>query len=559
MPAWLQRQLPFLRWPRPTADTLRADLFAGITVGLVLIPQALAYATLAGMPPATGLYAALLPGIIGILFGSSPLLAVGPVALTSLLTFSALAPLAEPGGAEWVSLAIWLALYSGLIQWLLGICRMGVFANFISNAVITGFINAAAIIILCSQLPSLLGLPGPFDGHWLETAATHWQQAPGVWLTTAALGLGSIGMLVVLRRWVPAIPGVIVVCALGIALSAGLGFSGHVVGTIPAGLPGLTLPPALSPEQHRALLTPAIVIALVSFTEAMSSCRTLARNEKTPWDRNQELIGQGLAKMASGFSGAFPVSGSFSRSALNAYSGAKTAWSTLFAAACVALGLCFLTGLLADLPKAVLAAIIIVPVLNLIDLQGLHQIWRVSRKDGVVALVTAAVTLLTAPHLYWGIVAGFGLSILFFLYQHAMPRIVELGRHESGALRDRAVYGLPPIAPGTLMVRMDASLTFITAAPLERFIRQRIDRKPAVATVILSASSLNRIDSTGTDTLAQIAQLLSDRNIRLYVSGAKYQVRAAIQQAGLMALLGDGAFTATDQHAIDRAVSTSPA
>ena len=388
MSVWT-RLLPFLGWPRPTRQSLRQDLFAGLTVGLVLVPQALAYATLAGMPPVTGLYAALLPGVVGILWGSSPLLAVGPVALTSLLTFAAISPMATPESGEWVTLAIWLAIYSGLIQFLLGALRLGLIANFVSNAVITGFLNAAALIILVSQLPALLGV----DGGGLRSAFTalggHLADPDPAWLWTLAFGPGAMLLLWLQKRWLPRAPGVLVVCVLGIAASALLGyagFGGAVVGAVPAGLPEFGWPASLTLEQHRALLPAALIIALISFTEAMSSARSLPSPDGRLWDQNQELVGQGLAKVASGLSGAFPVSGSFSRTALNRYVGANSGWSALFAALCTLLCLLFFTGYLQHLPRAILAAIIMVPVFGLISPMAFVRLWRASLDDGVVAI-----------------------------------------------------------------------------------------------------------------------------------------------------------------------------
>ncbi|MEO8249387.1 MAG: SulP family inorganic anion transporter, partial [Burkholderiales bacterium] len=292
-----RRLFPFLFWPRPTMQALRKDAWAGISVGLVLVPQALAYATLAGMPPETGLYAALIPSVIGVLWGSSPLLAVGPVALTSLLTFASLQPLATPGSAEWVQLAIWLAIYSGLIQFALGATRLGAVANFVSFPVVSGFINAAALIIMFSQLPALLGLPAHLDMNWFSSVSASLHDSPRAMALTAAFGVGSLVFLMLQKRLAPRWPGVLMVSMIGIGLSALIGY-GHagaaVVGEVPGGLPPLALPPSIGFAQHRALLPAAIIIALISFTEAMSSCRTLARGRNERWDENQELIGQGL-------------------------------------------------------------------------------------------------------------------------------------------------------------------------------------------------------------------------------------------------------------------------
>ncbi|MCQ6262724.1 SulP family inorganic anion transporter [Alcanivorax sp. MM125-6] len=553
MSVWT-RLLPFLGWPRPTRQSLRQDLFAGLTVGLVLVPQALAYATLAGMPPVTGLYAALLPGVVGILWGSSPLLAVGPVALTSLLTFAAISPMATPESGEWVTLAIWLAIYSGLIQFLLGALRLGLIANFVSNAVITGFLNAAALIILVSQLPALLGV----DGGGLRSAVTalggHLAHPDPAWLWTLAFGPGAMLLLWLQKRWLPRAPGVLVVCVLGIAASALLGyagFGGAVVGAVPAGLPEFGWPASLTLEQHRALLPAALIIALISFTEAMSSARSLPSPDGRLWDQNQELVGQGLAKVASGLSGAFPVSGSFSRTALNRYVGANSGWSALFAALCTLLCLLFFTGYLQHLPRAILAAIIMVPVFGLISPMAFVRLWRASLDDGVVAIATFVVTLASVPYLHWGVFTGFVLAMLFFLYRRAHPRLIELGLHPAGTLRDRRLHDLPPLAPGVLSLRLDASLTYLTAPLLDRFVRLRLRDEPDIRVVLICASAMNAMDATGAETLERLHRDLAGRGVRLAFSGVKKQVRDVMEHTGLLARLGEDNLFVNNREAIE--------
>ena len=547
------RLFPFLNWQRPGAQALRKDALAGLSVGLVLVPQALAYATLAGMPPETGLYAALIPSIIGVLWGSSPLLAVGPVALTSLLTFASLQPLATPGSAEWVQLAIWLAIYSGLIQFALGALKLGAVANFVSFPVISGFINAAALIIIFSQLPALLGLPGHLDLGWFGRAAATLRESPAQMAATAAFGLGALVLLMLQKRLAPRLPGVLIICLVGIGISAATGFAhigGAVAGEVPGGLPPIRLPPSIGFEQHRALLPAAIIIALISFTEAMASCRTLARGRNERWDENQELIGQGLAKIASGISGAFPVSGSFSRSALNAYVGATSAWSTLFSAACVTVVLAWLTGYLFHLPKAVLAAIIIVPVLSLIDVQVFKKLWIASREDGIIAATTFAVTLASVPYLHWGVFVGFFISLLFFLYRRARPRIVELGAHPDGTLRSRDVFGLPPLRDDVFAVRMDAAISYISAPVLERFILDRVSAKRGLHTVLVSCAPVNDIDGTGLEMLQQLRRNLGGQGIELRLAGLRKQVSDALERTGIAAEFGKAAFYPTEQAAI---------
>ena len=549
VPSAFLKLFPFLHWGRPSVDSLRRDVWAGITVGLVLVPQALAYATLAGMPPHTGLYAALLPSIVGMLWGSSPLLAVGPVALTSILVFGSLSSMAAPESDAWVGLAIWLALYSGLFQLLLGVFRMGSIANLVSQPVVTGFMNAAAVIIMLSQLPQLLGIAFHMQ-HWMSPFA--FITVSNGSAITAAFGCTAILLLYLFRQYAPKLPGVLLVTVLGILASRLLdypGLGGAIVGPLPSELPALALPPAISLNSHRELWLSALILAIVSFTEAMSSCRVIARKQRERWDENQELIGQGLAKITSGLCGAFPVSGSISRSALNLYAGATSAWASLVAALCVLFSLLFLTGFIRDLPYSVLAAMIMVPVFNLLDFAAFRRLLHISRDDAAVAAVTFIVTLLFSPRLHFGVFAGLGLTMVTFLYRRAHPRIIEVALHGDGTLRDRLRFSLPPLAPDLLAVRMDSALNFLTAAALERFIIDRQSADPSIRRVLLSASGINDIDASGVDILESLAQSLYAQGIELSLAAVKKQVWEVMERAGLIALIGTERLFATDGEA----------
>lgn len=537
MPASLLRWFPFLQWSRPTPATLGRDAWAGASVGLVLVPQAIAYATLAGMPAETGLYAAMLPAIVGALWGSAPLLAVGPVALTSLLTFGSLAPLAAPGSTQWVTLAVWLALYAGFVQLMLGVCRFGRIADLVSQPVVAGFINAAALIIIGSQLPDLLGLRGVTWQQW-PAALSRSVVDVGTGPSSAVFGLGAVAALVVFKRMFPRWPGMLIVGVAGIVVSAGTGYEqrgGDVVGALAAGLPALALPPTLSLDQHRMLWPAAFILALVSFAEAMSSCRTLARKQQQPWDENQELVGQGLAKIASGLCGAFPVSGSFSRSALNLYAGAVSGWSSLFSTVCVLVTALFLVEWIYHLPSAVLAAMIIVPTVNLLEPSAFSRLLRISRDDALVMATTFVVTLLSLPYIHWGVFAGIATAMAAFLYRRSHPRIIEVSLHDDGTLRDRERFALPALAPGLLAVRIDGALNFLTAAPLERFVAARCTQSGAIKCVLLCASGMNDIDASGVETLQAIQRTLQDKGIVLYLSAVKKQVSDVLERAGMLA------------------------
>jgi SulP family sulfate permease len=549
----IKKIFPFLNWPRPSAGALRRDAWAGISVGLVLVPQAIAYATLAGMPPHTGLYAAMLPAVAGVLWGSSALLAVGPVALTSLLVYGSLMPLAQPGTRLWVDLAIWLSLYAGVIQFLLGAFKLGRIANIVSQPVIVGFINAAALIIILSQVPALLGID--LSLATFRSLADGTFRLPAAAPMTSAFGGASLALLLLFKRFLPRLPGILLVTIGGIAASMAFAYAAHggqVAGAIPGGLPTFSLPSFISFDSHRELWPAALIVALISFTEAMSSCRVLARKTNEQWNENQELIGQGLAKFISGLNGAFPVSGSFSRSALNLYAGATSAWSTLFAAACVGLSLLFLTDLIYHLPRSVLAAMIIVPVLNLFDFRAMRRLFSVARSEGTIAAVTFAVTLFSMPRLHWGVFAGVGLTMIVYLYRLTTPRIVEVGQHKDGTLRDRSRFDLPPLAPDLLAVRIDAALNFLTAAALERFIVSHLREHRHIRRVLFCAGSVNDIDASGIETLESLKALLATEGVDFSVSAIKKQVWDVLEDAGLIAAIGSDHIYATDREAIAR-------
>ncbi|MCJ0765109.1 SulP family inorganic anion transporter [Variovorax terrae] len=526
MPSSLHRWFPFLAWPRPTRHLLHGELWAGLTVGLMVIPQGVAYAALAGMPLVTGIYASMLPALVAVLWSSSTRLSVGPTALTCLLVASSLTGLAEPGSPQWINLAVWLALLSGLLQVGLGFMRFGWLLNVVSSPVLTGFTQAAAVLILASQLPALLG----FRHDWAGMLAQ-----PEVNLAAAAFGLGSLAALVLARRWSPRFPAVVLVVGLSAGLSAGLGFEasgGKVVGALAAGLPSFYVPSLLPWQALGELMVPALVITLVSFLETASSAKVDSQRGGHRWDQDQDLIGQGLAKITSAFSGAFPTSSSFSRSALNLFAGAQTGWATLVSVVVVLLALLLLTPVLHYVPQSVLAAVVVAAIYGTLKPAAFARLWRVSRVEAATGSVTFAVTVLSAPRLYWGVITGLMMGLLHFLYQRLHPRIIEVGLHPDGSLRDRHLWHLPPLAPGLYALRMDAELDFASATSLERAISDQVAAQPAVRHVCLFAQPINRIDATGVEIFGQIRQVLAARGITLHISGIKLPVETVLRRAG---------------------------
>jgi len=522
----LQRFLTFKHWPRLTPELARIEVLAGLTVALVMIPQAVAYAGLAGMPLVTGLYTCLVPALLAVLFGSANRLSVGPAALTCVLIGASLAGLAEPGSADWVSLAVWLSLMSGGIQLLLGLGSYGWLINLISSPIMMGFTQAASLLIMASQVPALLGVSA------FEDAATNWP----VWLTDwpAWFGVGSLLLLFGLRRMLPRWPGVMLVMSAASALGFAIGYEQHgsVIGLLPSGLPALYWPHWPGWSVLNQLWVPAMVIALVSFLETASSARIECQRDGKRWDDNTELFSQGLAKLASALSGSFPTSTSFSRSALMLYAGARSGWAVVFSIGFVLLALLLLMPALQFVPKAVMAAAVIVAVSNLFQPRQFLRLWQIDRAETFTAGVTFAITLLTAPRIYWGVLTGVVVGLSHFLHTRLHPRIIEVGHHPDGSLRDRHLLQLPALAPHVYALRMDAELDFAAASAFERTIVNHLANHPNIQHVCLFAHPINRIDVTGIETFGQLHQQLMRKGITLHLSGIKLPVLSALRNAG---------------------------
>ncbi|MDP3620124.1 MAG: SulP family inorganic anion transporter [Ramlibacter sp.] len=523
----LHRWLPFLNWPRPDAPLMRNELIAGITVALVMVPQCVAYAALAGMPLVTGLYAGLLPPLVAVLFGSSTRLSVGPAALTCILTATSLSGLAQPGSAQWVSLAVWLAIMSGVIQLALGAGRFAWVLNLVSSPVLLGFTQAAALLIIASQLPALLGAGGPL---------TTLLERPALDLAALSFGLASLALLVAGKKYAPRVPMVVVVMAAAGLASWFSGYSTHgaIIGALPSELPSLYWPGWPGAETMGALVVPAIVISLVSFLETAASAKIESQRDGKRWNDNQDLLAQGLAKLASAFSGSFPTSTSFSRSAITLYAGGKTGWATIVTVVIVLFSLLFLTPLLYHVPKAVLAAVVVAAVAGLLKPRALPQLWKIGRVEAVIAVATFAVTLLTSPRIYWGVLTGVLLGLAHFLYHRLHPRIIEAGLHPDGSMRDRHLWNLAPLAAGMYAVRMDDELDFASASALERAIIEHLSAHPGVRHVALLAQPINRIDATGVEVFKQLRAFLRERGVTLHISGIKLPVEKVLKRAGAL-------------------------
>lgn len=459
------------------------DVIAGVSVALLLIPQSMAYAELAGLPPHVGLYAAALPPIAAALAASSPYLQTGPVALTALLTLGALLPLASAGTPEYVALAILLALVVGVTRILVGLFRAGGVAYLMSQPVLLGFTSGAAILILSSQLPGALGVSAAGRQGVLEGAI--WSLAnPGSWETASVvLSAGTVAVILGVRKLHPLVPGVLLATAAGIAWSMATGYGGPTVGAVPRGFPTptLDLPWSMLP----ALLVPGIVIALVGFAEAASISRTFAAQDRKPWDPNREFVGQGLANVASGLSGGFPVGGSFSRSSINHLAGARSRWSGAITGGVV---LAFLPAafVLAPLPRAILSAIVISAVWSLVKIRPLLRLIRISPLQAMVGIATFVFTLVLSPRVDQAVLLGVVLALGVHAWREMQPSLEHW------------------IDGETLHIRPEGVLWFGSAPELEEEAFALLARDDGTTRIVFHLSALGRIDYTGALGLAQL-------------------------------------------------------
>jgi sulfate permease, SulP family len=517
---------PWLR--RYHRADLIPDLIAGVTVAVMLVPQAMAYATLAGMPPVAGLLASTLPLLAYALIGSSRALAVGPVAIVSLLTLEGVSGLAAPGDERFVALAALLALQVGVIQLALGLLRGGVLVNFLSHAVVAGFTSAAAIVIGLSQLRHLLGVPLA-DTHPLSTVVDALRRAGEIDPLTVAIGGGAVVALFAARRIHRRFPGPLLVVIAGTLTVAWGGAVVATVGDVPGGFPRFAWP-NVTLSDALALLPTALTIAFVGFMESIAVARSLAAKERERVDADRELAGLGLANLLAGVIAAFPVTGGFSRSAVNAQAGARTGLASVVTAALVLSTLLLLTPLFRDLPRAVLAAIVIVAVVGLVDLREARHLWRLRRHDALVWGVTFAGTLLLGVET--GLLAGILVSLGVFVVRSAFPHVATLGYLPSeGAWRSVRRHPEAREVAGVVVLRFDAALLFVNAGFLRDTVERTLAERPGASGVILDLSGAHDIDAVGVETLLEVLGALDDARVQAAVVGLKGPVRDVLERA----------------------------
>lgn len=543
--------LPLARTLRRYAPaTFKLDLVAGLTTAVMLVPQAMAYAMLAGLPPIVGLYASVVPLALYALFGSSRELAVGPVAMVSLLVATGVGSLAPAGSADFIAYAALLAAMVGVIQLAMGLVRAGFLVNFLSHPVVSGFTSAAALIIGFSQLEHLLGID--IDrGHHIHAIAWQAIQSAGeIEPATLAIGGASIAALIALERRSPRAPRALIVVALGTVAVWLLGLADRgvaIVGHVPSGFPRPALP-ELDAAIAIDLLPIAITIALVGFMESISVARAFARRGRYEIDPDQELVGLGAANLGGALFGGYPVTGGFSRTAVNAQAGARTPVASLITAATVAVVLLVLTPLFHDLPRAVLAAIIMTAVFGLIDVAEVRHLWRVKRSDLALLLITFAATL--GLGIEAGIAVGVGASLLWFVVRSTRPHLAVLGRRPGGELRNVARHPDAAEIDGALIVRMDASFYYGNVSFLKESLRRLELERPGLSRVVLDFSAVNDLDSSADVTLHELLEHYRSRGVALILARVKGPVMDVLERSGYATLAGPEGFAESAERAV---------
>lgn len=554
----LARIFPCIDWLRTyNVRVFTDDLIAAVIVTIMLVPQSLAYALLAGVPAEVGLYASILPLVLYTVFGSSRTLAVGPVAVASLMTASSIGNLGLETQAEYLEAAVMLAMLSGLFLLVLGIFHFGFLANFLSHPVVSGFITASGIIIALSQVRHILGINAGGDNlpHLLGSMA---ENMGGLNTATLAVGLFVLVFLFFSRVWLKpmllklgledfmagvvtkAAPVMAVIITIVWAGMAGLGDRGvDLVGDIPAGLPGLVMP-VFDMALVRELLVPAILISIIGYVESVSVGKTLAAKRRQKINQNQELIGLGTANIASALSGAFPVTGGFSRSVVNFDAGARTPLAGFMTAIGITIATLTLTEFLALLPKATLAATIIVAVLGLVDFSILKTTWNYSRNDFIAVAATIGVTLLAGVEI--GVSVGVMASLVLHLYKTSRPHIAEVGeikgtKHFRNVKRHKV-----ETSPYILSLRVDESLYFANASFLEDEIFRNLSERNEIRHIVLMCTAVNEIDISALEVLESINQILKEQRIGFHLSEVKGPVMDHLENTHFLKSLNGQVF-----------------
>lgn len=551
-------QLPILEWVRTyNHSTFSSDLLAALIVTLMLIPQSLAYAMLAGLPPEVGLYASIAPLVLYMFLGTSRVLAVGPVAVVSLMIAAAIGEHAALGTHAYWQIAITLAFLSGAILLVMGLLRLGFLANFLSHSVVSAFITASALLITANQFKTILGIRAEGDNFFVLTKNLL-AQASSVHTLTFALGMATVGFLFLTRKFLKAslinrgLPSAIAdiigkacpVIAIGLTTALTWSLNWEAAGVKVVGFVPQTLPPLTAPlwdlELWSALFVPALLISVVGFVESVSVGQTLAARKRQRIEPNQELVALGACNLSASFTGGFPVTGGFARSVVNADSGARTPAAGLLTAIGIALTSLLLTPFLFYLPHATLAATIVVAVMSLVDLQIFRHTWHFARSDFYAATATLLGTLTLGVET--GLVVGVSLSIALHLYRTSQPHIAEVGlvpgtEHFRNVTRHKVIT-----SPTVLCLRIDESLYFANTRNIEDRLNAEVARHPALQHVVLQCSAVNDVDASALESLETIEKRLVDAGIALHLSEVKGPVMDRLAKSNFLKNLSGQVF-----------------
>ena len=537
----IRKIIPILEWlPNYEKSFLKGDLIAGITVGIILIPQGIAYALIAGLPPIYGLYCALVPQVIYAIFGSARQVAIGPVAMDSLIVATGVSTLALAGSESYIEIAILLAFMVGTIQFVLGVFSLGFIVNFLSRPVITGFTSAVALIIGINQFRNLLGVDFVQSDQIHELLEDIWMKFSFYNLPTTIIGMIAVAIIFVFRKIDKRIPSALIVVVLGIVIMRFFGKNltdVSIVQNIPSGLPSFGIP-TIELEQIRELFPIALTLVMVGYLETIS----IGKSQETKQDvykvrPNQELIALGLSNIFGSFFKAYPTASSFSRSAINQESGAKTGMAAFISVVMVIFTLLFLTPLFYYLPKAILAAIIIVAVFALVNIKEAVFLWRANNLDFWLLISTFIATLFFG--IEYGITVGVGLSLIVLIFRTSRPYVVELGKvPDANFYRNKERFEEVIIEEDILVFRFDAQLFYANSNYFRDKMDEMADKKgKALKLIVLDSESINRTDSTGVEMLKERIKFYQKKGVLFYFAGAKGPLRDALFKGGLLEII----------------------
>ena len=537
----IKKIIPILEWlPNYEKSFLKGDLIAGITVGIILIPQGIAYALIAGLPPIYGLYCALVPQVIYAIFGSARQVAIGPVAMDSLIVATGVSTLALVGSESYIEIAILLAFMVGTIQFVLGIFSLGFIVNFLSRPVITGFTSAVALIIGINQFRNLLGVDFVQSDQIHELLEDIWMKFSFYNLPTTIIGMIAVAIIFVFRKIDKRIPSALIVVVLGIVIMRFFGKNltdVSIVKNIPSGLPSFGIP-TIELEQIRELFPIALTLVMVGYLETIS----IGKSQETKQDvykvrPNQELIALGLSNIFGSFFKAYPTASSFSRSAINQESGAKTGMAAFISVVMVIITLLFFTPLFYYLPKAILAAIIIVAVFALVNIKEAAFLWRANNLDFWLLISTFIATLFFG--IEYGITVGVGLSLVVLIFRTSRPYVVELGKvPDANFYRNKERFEEVIIDDDILVFRFDAQLFYANSSYFRDKMDEMADKKgKALKLIVLDSESINRTDSTGVEMLKERIKFYQKKGVLFYFAGAKGPLRDALFKGGLLEII----------------------